>query len=587
MKSQILTALLQLAIIWTLSAAPGTTTLHCPADQTLTCEAQTFNLSLYGEAYIMKDGHQYPAGLASVTKNLNSCNVGTIVRHWSTIDDNNNTIECSQTLTFLAGTFTINNITWPESEVDLVGCDNAATIDSLPSGVDRPTFDYVMCTQVGTSHTDSRFIFGPDCDKIIREWTVIDWCSYKPGHPGGIWRFNQVFKISNGEPATIACPKDLTVNADACNGLDLVLPPATASGEPCRGQYQITNNSVHADTTTQDASGFYPIGTTTILYALEYGCGITASCQTQVTVSDVIRPVPYCLATINVALMPVDTNGDGLTDDGMVDIWAKDVNVNSYHPCNNDSLTFSFDQLAEEMSRTFTCTEVGLNQTRVYVTDEQGRQSFCLVTISIQNNGAQIPDCEAPIAGDGMIVSGMITDPAGNTISGVDVRYRDTETQQVIESNQQSAYHMVPKGRSEENGSYEIHNISSLRIYQVSAYKPGDVTKVTQADIDILERYIRGESTFNNPYTYLAADINEDGQVDINDYHLLRNLFGQEESAWPNQKQWMFFHLDASHTMGEIPSISEFAETKLSQGIHNAMHFFGILKGDLDYYENL
>ena len=563
------------------------TTLTCPVNLSLTCRAQTVDLDAYGTAQVMINGATYPAGLASVAKNLNNCNVGTIVRSWSVVGENQNLIECSQTLTFEAGDFDESNITWPESEVKLIGCGNTANIDSLPPGVAGPTFDYVLCSQIGTSHTDSRFDFGPDCDKIVREWTVINWCVFRPGFPGGIWKFNQVFKISNGNPPTIACPIDLTVNADKCNGAQVNLPPAVVTGMPCNGDYLITNNSIHADTTNFDASGFYPLGSTVITYETEFGCGERLYCQTTVTVPNEIKPVPYCLATLNVALMPIDSDGDGLTDEGMVDIWAKDVNVNSFHPCNADTLTFTFDELGEQMSRTFTCDEVGNNAIRVFVSDAQGRQSFCVVNINIQNNAAQIPDCAPAPGQDGMLVSGLVSDPSGLYISGVDIRYRDTETQQAVEDLGQSLYTQVPRGQSNLSGEYIINGVSIDRAYLVSAYKPGDVTKVTQDDIDILETYIKGEATFSNPYTYLAADINEDGLVDIDDFHLLKNLIGHSETAWPNQKQWLFFHLTDGLTINTIPSINDFEQSKLSQGVHTEMKFLGILKGDLDYYESL
>lgn len=250
-------------------------------------------------------------------------------------------------------------------------------------------------------------------------------------------------------------------------------------------------------------------------------------------------------------------------------------------------MTFSFDPLREEISKTFTCADVGINTIRIYVTDVDGRQAFCRVTLRVQNNAAQIPDCEPAPEQDGMLISGLVTDPAGLHIAGVDVRYRDTETHQTIESGQQSYYQLVPRGQSNLAGEYVINGISINRTYLVSAYKTGDVSKVTQEDIDILESYIKGEAVFTNPYTYLAADINEDGQVDINDFHLLKNLLGHSETAWPNQKQWIFFHLSDGLTINAIPSITDFEQAKLSQGPHNEMKFLGILKGDLDYYESL
>ena len=150
MKSYLILVYFAISLFCSLSLT-SQTTLTCPADLSLTCQAQIFNLSVYGEAQVTRNGQTYPAGLANVNKNLNNCNIGTIIRTWQIEDENQNLIECSQTLTFEAGLFDVNNITWPQSEVQLKGCGNTATIDSLPPGVGRPTFDYVLCCLLYTS----------------------------------------------------------------------------------------------------------------------------------------------------------------------------------------------------------------------------------------------------------------------------------------------------------------------------------------------------------------------------------------------------------------------------------------------------
>ena len=109
-------------------------TLHCPPDQTFPCTAQSVNLMAYGDAYIMKNGKKLPAGLAHVVRSVNSCNVGTITRKWQALGDNQQILECTQTLTFLGGTFNSSHIVWPETDLQVAGCTAELDPSDLPDG---------------------------------------------------------------------------------------------------------------------------------------------------------------------------------------------------------------------------------------------------------------------------------------------------------------------------------------------------------------------------------------------------------------------------------------------------------------------
>ena len=97
------------------------------------------------------------------------------------------------------------------------------------------------------------------------------------------------------------------------------------------------------------------------------------------------------------ALMGVDTDFDGAVDNGMVELWAKDLNRGSYSKCVGGALRFSFSSDVNDMKRTFTCDDLGENQVKMWVTDATGEQSYCITTVTIQNNGANIPDCHRKV----------------------------------------------------------------------------------------------------------------------------------------------------------------------------------------------
>ena len=567
-------------------------TLHCPPDQTLQCTAQSNDLMAYGDAYILKNGKKINAGLANVTNNLNSCNVGKIIRKWQAIDTDGSVIQCTQTLTFLAGIFNESNIVWPEQELQLVGCsDNPDDLD-LPDEYKEPTIYHVQCSHVGTNFNDEVYIFGSDCKKIVRTWTVINWCNYIPGSNTGKYTFTQVFKLSNGEEPAITCVKEHVVNATGCSDGYVNVPFVNVQGKSCSGGYRVTNNSIYADTTTHDASGVYPIGSTTFEYSIAYACGLEKKCQTTVKVTDKVSPVPYCLATLNIVLMPVDSDGDGQTDEGMVELWAKDVNVGSYHPCHNRPLDFSFSPDTLNKAIVFTCQDVGLNDIPMYVTDDQGRQSYCRVHVVVQNNGANIPNC-TPRVGTRPIASGTITDPIGRPIEDVLVSHRDkSPITEVMGNGQSNAMQYVASHRTVTDGTYSSEDLMLHRDYLLLAYKEGDVTRVNDEDINILEAFIKGERYFANPYTYLAADINEDGKVDVSDYHLIRNLRNATEADWPDQRQWVFYTKRSVDNMknpenGNMDLLQSYSISDLYYGFAEDKDFIGVLKGDLDYYEQL
>jgi hypothetical protein len=97
--------------------------------------------------------------------------------------------------------------------------------------------------------------------------------------------------------------------------------------------------------------------------------------------------------------MPLDTDNDGKTDNGMVELWAKDLNKGSFSSCGFQPLKFSFSKDVNETSKTFTCDNIGSNMVQMWVTDSKGGQEYCLVEVIIQNNGANIPDCHPkPVA---------------------------------------------------------------------------------------------------------------------------------------------------------------------------------------------
>jgi len=381
-------------------------TLYCPANVTVSCDEEIWDLSIYGQATYYYGGQYHDAGTPSVSYNLNSCNVGYIVRTWAVEDYNWEIQTCSQVITVQGGanSFNESHINWPTEHIDLEGCYPSTHPSQLPPGWGYPTYDYAGGNEcgnnnIGHSYSDQTFIISPTCKKIVRKWQVIDWCQYTPnsgynGYTPGLWTYYQFIKISQGEIPSLYCPDDVTINSTNCTDAYLNVADLHVNGDACGGNFTITNDSPYAYSNGANISGTYPVGWHYVKYTVNYGCGKKKTCTRKIKVTKNKPPTPYCYAALAVPLMGVDNDGDGVFDDGMVEIWAKDLDKGSTASCNGGMLQYSFSSDVTETNKTFTCDDVGDNQVQMWVTDSNGAQSYCVVTISVQNNGANIPDCE-------------------------------------------------------------------------------------------------------------------------------------------------------------------------------------------------
>ncbi|HMW38838.1 MAG TPA: hypothetical protein PKD57_05520, partial [Saprospiraceae bacterium] len=321
--------------------------LECPPNVTIGCETSISNLDYWGKIWVWEDNVKKPGPAPSeVLYNLNSCGIGEIIRKWTYEDKNWKVHTCSQTITVngSANLFSNADITWPLN-YQVEGCSAMIDPKDLPKPYNYPVFLRKSCSQPMYSYQDSKFTIADGCMKILRTWKVIDWCQFIPNakNPAGIWTYTQVIKIiAKDSLAHLVCPKDTVIlSVTDCQGAYVKLDSVFGLSK-CGNISKITNNSPYSKFKNADASGYYPIGTTKFYFFGEYGCGSQLSCEISITVKNKVSPVPYCLPGLIVALMPVDSTHDGVPDDGMIVVWAKDIDHGSYAKCQKQGLIYSF-----------------------------------------------------------------------------------------------------------------------------------------------------------------------------------------------------------------------------------------------------
>lgn len=542
------------------ASAPDAFALSCPPDYFVSCEDEIWDLSIYGNAYIHTYKGAIPAGDPVVQWNLNACDVGEVLRTWSTKDYSGVVHSCTQTIHVSSnGGFDPSTIEWPENH-QLEGCDPDIHPSSFPSANGYPVYTPSICSNIGVNYQDNVFVISPSCKKIIRKWTLIDWCVYnKTGVGGGEYKYFQEIKIvQTDQPDLSLCPQEVTGKTHNCEQGEIVFPALEVPPNSCGVDFKITNNSPYALSGGADISGTYPLGTTPVKYTIEYGCNKKAYWYVDVIMEDGSAPIPYCYPKLHVPLSPVDTDGDGVKDNGLLEIWAKDFDQGSYSLCGFDvTPSFSPDEILMNMS--FDCSDVGENTINIYYHSANGNVSYCTVILDVQNN-SQIPNCEAiddvdsglvRIAGGvkdvfdqsveelmieclhsytdttiitevDTVVSYVLIDSFYNAAGILIHNYEQHEDVFVTSDTSYVEYRKITHRFTDDQGSYLFDSVQINKNYEV--YGLSDETNLVQldkCDLNVLVDHITGVQLIEDHQLLFAADVDCNDQVDFDD---LKNL---------------------------------------------------------------
>ncbi len=593
--------------------------LVCPADKHVSCEDEIWDLSIYGTAYVSTYSGPQPAGDPVVVWDLNGCDIGEVYRTWTVEDYSGVSHSCTQTI-FVSGSGTSFNqsfITWPQN-LSLEGCIPATDPQDLPPVNAYPTYWTPPCATVGATYSDQLFQISNTCKKLRRTWTIIDWCQYDPanGITDGYYTYFQDIKLTQNEEPIVNCVDTIYGKTNNCIEGEIFAASLEVAPNSCGTEFTISNNSPYADDNGANISGIYPIGITKVQYTIHYGCGKRKYCYVNVYVEDISVPTPYCYQKIHTALMPMDTDGDGIIDNGMVEIWAKDFDLNTSSPCGNDfTPSFSPDEVV--MWRSFDCNDVGENQFNVYYLSSNGNYSFCTVILDVQNND-DIPNCEAQLNDDTnniVRISGnvesvfkesmqdilvecqsvvfdttyiheidttttYITIDSFINASGVMIYHQEkiieiTETFDTLVNEFIEQHHLY----TDEEGEYSFDSVDMHKDYYISATcEDVDLKLLDKCDLDMLIDHIMGDALITDPALLFAADIDENDKVDFDDVKYLMFYLGGHYQTLPYEQAYYIFPADTEEFTHE--NLSDFHYSNIDAD-QTETNFTYIMKGNL------
>ncbi|MBK9269975.1 MAG: T9SS type A sorting domain-containing protein [Saprospiraceae bacterium] len=467
------------------------------------------------------------------------CGLATIQRTFVFRDKANNSVSCTQFITVRNfSPFNLANVVFP-ADTSLSGCldhvDTSATgSPKWPAGS--------SCSSVIATYEDEVFNQVENvCFKILRKWTVIDWCSFNPTTRAGSISRTQVIKVINKDKPdfTSSCDnRSFDVISADCNGNITLTASAidicgNSTGLVWSYKIDIGNNgSVDINGNSNDASGVYPVGSHRITWTVEDRCGNFETCSYIFTLIDRKQPTPVCRSGIITVIMPTS---------GSVTIWANDLNIASNDNCTPaNQLLYSFSSNTNNNSRTFTCAQIpdGVSEEfsfRIYVTDLAGNQDYCETKVIIQDGlGNACPD---NLGGGGTtataIVAGLISTDQNSTLEEAMVAINGATPSL-------PKYHITQK-----DGKYVFAALPVKENYTLSAVKDDDVLNgVTTADIVAIQKHILGIQSLESPYKYIAADVNNSRSITARDITDLRKLILGVTEKFPIGKSWVFVNAD-------------------------------------------
>lgn len=528
--------------------------IQCPPNITISCEYDYEFLNEFGTVRDNKDDREpivlndrraefggpaidgYAADNCDVVIVTDSivditCGKGTIRRIFRARDPQGLTSSCTQIITFRD--YDPNNITItpPLDYERLVTCVDPK--NTHPDSTGRPKIEGDdKCSMIAINYKDEEFVLEPDaCLKILRTWTIIDWCNYDQSEPNrpfpyGRWTHTQIIKISNNIPPEFI---DGTCNnrtfdtfGPGCGGeLEII----GAAEDDCTPEDLLkwtftldlfNDGTIDTVIFSNDATMFYPVGTHKVRWEVEDQCGNVNKCDAIWRVRDAKKPTPYCLHGISTAVMPSTET---------LEIWASDFNLNSEDNCTaQDDLRFFFEVNGIfTPSIIFDCSHIGENTIRMYVVDESGNSDYCetYLVLTDPNNVCTTTD---------PMIAGNLSTEEGERLSGADV---------FLDRSSPPSQKIV---KSSGAGEFEFRNLTLQNGYSVYAKlntKP--LNGVSTRDIVAIQRHLLGLAPFNNAYKVIASDINNDSNVSAKDLVELRKLIlGINNQFLNGQSSWRF-----------------------------------------------
>ena len=470
------------------------------------------------------------------------------------------------------------------------------------------------CGLVGYSVEVDTVIASDACLKLIKRWTVIDWCTWESNGKGsdddndtggddfeavedwaqgvcdgcpenvladpiyfrygkdvevdGYYTFDQVIKVVDDSAPEINGPAEFTVSTSGgatskdddteCTGSETLTASAS---DLCDGEMVSADliswivrrfEDGELDTTISATGATVDMGSGEGSPGDEHLIKWTATdgCGNSTTAETVV--------TFGDDKAPTPLCISGVTTafmtSGTVDIWASDFNIGSFDNCTD--VTFSMVPSGDSPIHPDSTDHDTQTNYTFNCADLANFADFDVYVWDANGNG---DFCTVGVLVGGSC-NGEAEPGAGAMIAGsVATAFGDMVENTTVNANS-AAGQEYPKTRQTDNsGEYSFASNPLTFDYNLSAEKDDEyLNGVSTFDIVLIQKHILNTAVFENAYQYLAADINNSGSISASDLVELRKLILGTYNELPANSSWRF--VDASQTFADASSPWPFDE---------------------------
>ena len=323
-------------------------TITCPADVTINTDAgQCTSTAAIGTATGTDN-----CGSPTITNDAPaSFPIGNTTVTWTSTDGAGNFVTCTQVVTVV------------DNENPTITCPSATTINT---DAGQCTSTASIGTATGTDNCGTPTITNDAPASFPIGNTTVTWTSTDGA--GNFVTCTQVVTVVDNEAPVITCPNDTVVgNTPGLCG-SVVNYTAPVGTDNCTGASTVLISGLASGST-------FPVGTTTVVYAVVDGNNNGDTCSFNVTVADSLAPTAVCQ---NITIY--------LDNTGNASILAADVDGGSSDDCVIDTLTLS--------QYNFTCSAIGTNNVTLYVTDTYGNIDSCTAIVTVMDTVVPTVMCQ-------------------------------------------------------------------------------------------------------------------------------------------------------------------------------------------------
>lgn len=279
-----------------------------------------------------------------------------------------------------------------------------------------------------------------------------------------------------------------------------------------------------------------------------------------------------CLARV-VDIFPIDTDGDGIPDEGGGWLEAISLVDTSFVQCGED-IVFSINREGEEPEMDaagllLNCEDLGIANVEVHAWCEGGIAASCLTYLFVEDNFLVCGEPPFPPA-----VGGQVVREDGLPLEDVEVSLSGA-TSALTLTDVRGEYGFFGSGLM-EGSEYTI----------TPSQNTFPAQNVSTHDMVLISRHILGVEPLGSPYKLIAADVNNSRQVTTLDLITLRRLLLGIDADLLNNSSWRFVARDYVFPNPQNPWLEAFPEqasiTLTATGAPD-VDFVAVKVGDVSY----